>query len=122
MIENLCEYIWNLIPQKDVPKRFIGDMPSLSDEGVALAITDGQEVTSFFGTPNTLARPNLRCFVRTKEYRPGATLSRNVYSSIQGYHDEDVLGIVVQGSTNYLGKNEEKLHEFQTNFKVLVKE
>lgn len=122
MIENLCEYIWNLIPQKDVPKRFIGDMPSLSDEGVALAITDGQEVTSFFGSPDTLARLNLRCFVRTKEYRPGATLSRNVYSAIQGYHDEDVLGIVVQGSTNYLGKNEEKLHEFQTNFKVLVKE
>nr|DAF09629.1 MAG TPA: hypothetical protein [Caudoviricetes sp.] len=122
MIENLCEYIWNLIPQKDVPKRFIGDMPSLSDEGVALAITDGQEVTSFFGSSSTLARPNLRCFVRTKEYRLGATLSRNVYSAIQGYHDEDVLGIVVQGSTNYLGKNEEKLHEFQTNFKVLVKE
>ena len=122
MIENLCEYIWNLIPQKEVPKRFIGDMPSLSDEGVALAITDGQEVTSFFGTPSTLARPNLRCFVRTKEYRLGATLSRNVYSAIQGYHDEDILGIVVQGSTNYLGKNEEKLHEFQTNFKVLVKE
>lgn len=122
MIENLCEYIYNLIPQKDVPKKYIGDMPSLTDVGVSFAIADGTTTTTYFGNQEVLLRPNLRCFVRTKSYKSGATLVQYVYDKLQGYHDDTILGITIQGATNYLGKNEEKLHEFQTDYTILVLE
>ena len=118
----LCEKLWEHIPATISP-RFVGELPSQSDEGVALSPDDGQDNTTFFATSTAIRRPYVQCLIRTKEYSKGEKFGEQVIKSLDGFSDgTTILQVRAQSALMYIGRNEEKLHEFQVMFKILVKE
>lgn len=123
MIEQLCEYLWNLIPSSVKP-RFVGDIPSQSDEGVALSLYGTDMITRYFGTPTTIHSQLVQCKIRTQKYTKGTKFMQQIKQSLDKYHNEKdgILSVLLLDGDNDLGVNEEKLHEFQLTFKILAKE
>lgn len=123
MIEQLCEYLWNLIPSSVKP-RFVGDIPSQSDEGVALSLSGTEVITRFFGSNISLIEQMVQCNIRTKKYEKGTKFMQQVRENLDKYCNEEdgILSVILTEGDNYLGVNEEKLHEFQLIFKTIVKE
>lgn len=123
MIEQLCEYLWNLIPSSVKP-RFVGDIPSQSDEGVALSLSGTEGITRFFGSNISLIEQMVQCNIRTEKYEKGTKFMQQIIESLDKYHNEQdgILSVLLSDGDNDLGVNEEKLHEFQLTFKILAKE
>ena len=123
MIEQLCEYLWNLIPSSVKP-RFVGDIPSQSDEGVALSLYGTEGITRFFGSNISLIEQMVQCNIRTEKYEKGTKFMQQIIESLDKYHNEQdgILSVLLSDGDNDLGVNEEKLHEFQLTFKILAKE
>lgn len=123
MIERLCEYLWNLIPD-NVQPRFVGEIPSQSDEGVALTLGGTGTITRFFGSSTKLIDQIVVCNVRTRKFSKGTDILNTVIEALDNYRSEqdNVLGVLLIDGDSYLGTNEEKLHEFQITFKTIVKE
>lgn len=123
MIEGLCEYLWTRIPDTVAP-RFVGDIPSQSEEGVSLSINNGEDNTVFFATNEVLYRPYVQCLVRTEKYVKGEVLLSQVAQALNKLEDQEngILGVFQLGSASYLGKNEDKLHEFQLTFRCIILE
>lgn len=121
MINNLCEHIATILPELDF-SIFIGDMPSLSDEGVSINLYDGDYNTEFFGMPKSIFRPLIRIFIRSKEYKKGLNTANIIKDTLHKRQDDLISSMLMQGYVMYLGKSEEKLNEFQLNFTVIVEE
>lgn len=123
MIEQLCEYLWNLIPSSVKP-RFVGDIPSQSDEGVALSLYGTETITRFFGSSTSLIDQMVQCKIRTKKYGKGTKFMQQIRDTLDKYYNEEdgILSVILTDGDSYLGVNEEKLHEFQLIFKTTVKE
>ena len=121
MISYLCEYVIQYLPDSIAPK-FVGELPSLSDEGVAVMLSDGDINTMYFGMPETIIRPILKFVIRTKEYSKGAMWSQLLKDTFNRFSTDKIDGMYFSGSILYLGRNEEKLHEFQLIFETIVKE
>lgn len=119
----ILEQIWNLIPSSVKP-RFIGDIPSASEEGVSLTLEGSTEITRFFQPSTRIVSQTVLCNIRTKKYQTGYKYLQSVKKALDSAKDlsNGILSITVQTSDDYVGINEEKLHEFQIIFKVLVEE
>lgn len=118
---NLSEYIVNLIPETVAPK-FVGELPSLSTEGVAIAVFNSGVNTTYFGTPEAIYRPVVRVIVRHKDYPTGCMFAQTIQETLRDYTDETLLSVTAVGTPNYLGRSAEKLHEFQSLYQILLKE
>lgn len=121
MISTLCEHVLQFLPESVTPK-FVGEMPSLSEEGVAVMLFDGQVNTQFFGMKDTLFRPVLKFVIRTSKYKKGAEWSQEIKDTFNRFSSDEVTEMSIVGSPMYLGRTEEKLHEFQLTFQTVVKE
>lgn len=119
----ILEYLWEMIPS-NVKPRFIGDIPSASDEGVSLTMEGSTEITRFFNPSCRLVSQTVLCNIRTKKYTSGNKFLQQVKKALDSKQDETkgILSITLQSSDDYLGINEEKLHEFQIIFKIIAKE
>ena len=121
MIERLGEYIQGILPEEVTPI-FVGELPSLSTEGVAITLYDGNSNTEFLGMPDTIYRPIVQVVIRTQTYDKGAEYAEGIRKALQCFNSDEVLSILQVGSPLYLGRNEQKLCEFQLTFKTIVKE
>lgn len=121
MISTLCEHVLQFLPEYVEPK-FVGEMPSLSDEGVAVMLFDGGINTQFFGMRDTLFRPVLKFVIRCADYKKGAAWMQSIKDTFHQFKSDEIVEMTVVGSPMYLGKTEEKLHEFQVTFQTIVKE
>lgn len=119
----ILEYLWDMIPLSVKP-RFIGDIPSASDEGVSLTVEGSTEIARYFQPACRLVSQTVLCNIRTKKYTTGNKFLQLVKQSLDNKKDEEkgILSVTLQTSDDYLGINEEKLHEFQVLFKAIVKE
>jgi hypothetical protein len=119
----ILEYLWQLIPSSVKP-RFIGDIPSASDEGVSLTVEGSTEITRFFQPATRIVSQTVICNIRTKKYTVGHSHLQKIKKALDSKKDIDnrILSITLQTSDDYLGINEEKLHEFQVIFKIIVEE
>lgn len=118
----ICEYLWEQIPSTVAP-RFVGELPSQAEEGVALSPGEGEENIYYFSQEDTLRKPYVTCYIRTREYTKGEQFSSQVVEALDKFHDDDwILSCTLVGTPTYLGRNEDKLHEFQVVFKIIVKE
>lgn len=125
----LCEHIYSLpvFPQNVIP-RFVGDLPSLSDVGCGIVLLEGVSNLEYFAErehefgESTLFKPLLRFVLRTKTYPRGSEWSDAIRECLHRYHDDFILSCVLRGSPMYLGRNSEKLHEFQLTFSTIIKE
>lgn len=119
----ILEYLWDLIPSAVKP-RFIGDIPSQTDEGVSLTVEGSTEITRFFQPSTRIVSQTVICNIRTRKYVVGDKFLQQVKQALDNNRDEKhgILSITIQTSDDYVGVNEEKLHEFQVIFKILVEE
>ena len=106
----------------------IGDLPSPNVEAVCLIEFDGYYNTQYFGRgPGTMiGHPLVKVVGRSASYQTGeywmdeAKRLLNRYSNVSG--EGSILSITMVGTPTYLGRNNQKFHEFQVTFQVQVKE
>lgn len=119
----VAEKIYDLLPQGW--PLVIGDLPSAADVVVGIVEYDGATSTEYFGMKNTsLFNPIVKIVIRHDTYSTGQAWADEVKNVLHRYHNEDkgILSILMTGTPMYLGRNEQKLHEFQVTFNISVKE
>ena len=119
----VAEKIYNLLPQ-DWPL-VIGDLPSAEDVVVGIVEYDGATSTEYFGVMNkSVFNPIVKIVIRHSMYSTGQAWAEEVKDTLHRYHNEDmgILSILMAGTPMYLGRNAQKLHEFQITFNISIKE
>ena len=119
----VAEKIQGLLPQEW--PLVIGDLPSTSDVVVGIMEYDGATSTEYFGDQNkSLFNPIVKIVIRHTSYPEGQAWADDVKDKLHRYHNEDigVLSCLMVGTPMYLGRNEQKLHEFQVTFNISTKE
>ena len=119
----VAEKIYDLLPQKW--PLVIGDLPSTNETVVGIMEYDGATSTEFFGAFNcSVFEPIVKIVIRHTSYPQGQEWADAVKETLHRYHNEDIgiLSVLMSGSPIYLGRNEQKLHEFQITFNISIKE
>lgn len=119
----VAEKIYDLLPL-EWPK-VIGDLPSTSDVAVGIIEYDGATSTEFFGATNrSVFNPIVKIVIRHSSYPEGQSWADEVKDILHRYRNEDIgiLSILMSGTPLYLGRNEQKLQEFQVIFNISIKE
>ena len=119
----VADKIYDLLPQ-EWPLT-IGDLPSAADTAVSIVEYDGATSTEYFGVSNeSLFNPIIKIVIRHTSYPEGQTWAEKVKDTLHRYHNKDIgiLSILMAGTPMYLGRNEQKLHEFQVTFNISIKE
>ena len=119
----VAEKIYDLLPQEW--PLVIGDLPSTTDIVVGIVEYDGATSTEYFGMESkSLFNPIVKIVIRHNSYPMGQTWSDEVKNVLHRYHNEDIgiQSCLMVGTPMYLGRNEQKLHEFQVTFNITVKE
>ena len=119
----VAEKIYDLLPQNW--PLVIGDLPSTSDVVVGIMEYDGATSTEYFGKASeSLFNPIVKIVIRHDTYSTGQTWSDEVKNVLHRYRNEDIgiLSCLIVGTPIYLGRNAQKLHEFQITFTISIKE
>lgn len=120
-MKEICESILDLLPATVTPK-YVGEMPSLSTEGVAVSEAGVNRSINHFNNYKTVNNKILRFFIRSTSYNFCTDVAAEIHKKLHKYRDEDFLGILDTGDLTYLGRNEQKMHEFQVNYTIMVEE
>jgi hypothetical protein len=119
----VAEKIYDLLP-REWPL-VIGDLPSTSEVAVGIVEYSGATSTEFFGLSScSVFNPIVKIVIRHTSYPMGQEWSEVVKGTLHRFHDESIgiLSILMVGTPMYLGRNEQKLHEFQVTFNISTKE
>ena len=119
----VAEKIYDLLPQ--TWPLCIGDLPSTQDVVVGIMEYDGATSTEYFGVDNSsMFNPIVKIVIRHSSYPEGQSCAEEVKNILHRYHNKDIgiYSCVMAGNPIYLGRNEQKLHEFQITFNISVKE
>lgn len=116
MLEQL---IYDLLPDH-LPKT-IGDLPSTNTNAVAIILFNGAANLEYFQYDTTY-RPVLKIVVRNNSYEAAQQQISDVRNALHRHSDDNFQSIFMQGYPVYLGRDEQKLHEFQVVFNLQVKE
>ena len=102
----------------------IGDLPGTTQDIVCIMLYDGNYNTEYFGKVNdsTIYQPVVKIVVRSADYQKGSQWVKQIKDALHRHTDQYFLSILLVGSAMYLGKSDQKLHEFQETFKIQVKE
>lgn len=117
----IAEKIYDLLPQ-DWPL-VIGDLPSTADIVVGIMEYDGATSTEYFGRDSKSEfKPIVKIVIRHESYSKGQAWSEEVQNVLHRYRNEDIgiQSCLMIGTPMYLGRNEQKLHEFQVTFNISV--
>lgn len=99
----------------------IGDLPGGTSDIVALQLFDGAANEHYF-KHGTVFRPVIKVVVRNHSYEQANVWIQTIKQILNEHSDNYFLSILLSGYPMYLGKNEQKLHEFQVVFNIRVKE
>lgn len=113
------QYIYDMLPS-ELPK-YIGDLPAGAVDAVAIMLFNGSTNLEYFKC-DTIYTPVLKIVVRNSSYEVAQEHIQLVRDSLHKVTDEPFLSILMQGYPVYLGRDEQKLHEFQVVFNIQVKE
>ena len=119
----VAEKIYDLLPQEW--PLVIGDLPSTSEIAVGIIEYDGATSTEYFGTVDTsVFNPIVKIVIRHQTYEKGREWAETVKNTLHRYYDgsNGILSCLIVGTPVYLGRNEQKLHEFQVTFNISIKE
>lgn len=122
MIERVAETVQGLISTIGTTC-YVGDFPGLSAEGVSVRLESGEDASRHFGSVDTsIFRPSVVVTARSASYNTARGWLTSIRDIIDGYTNGATLGIYMQGTATYLGRDDQKMHEFQVYYKTLVKE
>lgn len=113
------QHIYDLLPST-LPK-FIGDLPANIPNAVAIVLFNGAENLSYFQF-DSVFKPIIKIVVRNRSYELAQQQVLIIKETLHKYSDEYFMSIFMQGYPMYLGKDEQKLHEFQLVFNIQLKE
>lgn len=116
----IAETIQALLVGASVPAT-IGDLPSTSHDAVGIELFDGDFNTEYFGgrLGSTIYQPVVKIVVRNKSYEQGKQYIDVIKNALHRYtNGVNILSILLVGSPLYLGRSDQKLHEFQITFSV----
>lgn len=101
----------------------MGDLPATNREAIAIMEFDGDVSTEYFGTKETssIFNPIVKIVVRTASYATGKEWAEQIKELLHRYHDDTFLSIMIVGDILDLGRDPQKLHEFQLTFKTQVR-
>lgn len=119
----VADKIYDLLPE-ELPKN-VGDLPATKDDAVAIIEYDGAISTEYFGTVRETAsvfHPIVKIVARSSSYTQGRDWMELIKQCLHRYHDGYFMSIMLVGNPIYLGRSEEKLHEFQVTFRTQVRE
>lgn len=111
--------IYYLLPA-DLPK-VIGELPGGNQNAVSIVLFDGVGSDHYFAT-GTLFRPVVKLIVRNASYEEAQSQVQQICEVLHKHTDDYFLSIHLSGYPMYLGKGEQKLHEFQIVFNIQLKE
>lgn len=102
----------------------IGDLPAPNVEAIGIVEYDGANSTEYFGPQNdsSLFQPIVKIVLRSKSYEQLKSWVDQTKQKLHRHHDDVILSMLLVGSPLYLGKNDQKYHEFQIVFNTTVKE
>lgn len=127
----VAEKIHELLPQEW--PLVIGDLPATAEDVVGIIEYDGATSTEYFGASDRFAyspiakslfNPIVKIVIRHSSYSTGQSWADEVKNTLHRLHDEysGILSCLMVGTPMYLGRSEQKLHEFQVTFNITVKE
>lgn len=111
--------IYDLLPST-LPK-VIGDLPATATDAVAIILFNGVANLEYFQF-DTVYQPVVKIVIRNSSYEEAQQQISTVKSALHKHSDDYFLSIFMQGYPVYLGRDEQKLHEFQVVFNIQVKE
>lgn len=111
--------IKNLIPES-IPI-VIGDLPGGTNDIAAIKLFDGA-MNEYYFKHGTVFRPVIKIVVRNQSYEQAHEWIEQIKQTLNEYTDDYFVSILLSGYPMYLGKNEQKLHEFQIVFNIRIKE
>lgn len=118
----IAEYIKSLLPS-EWPIT-IGDLPSPNVEAIGIVEFDGSYSVEHFGPQSgcSIMKPLVKLVFRGQSYETLASQVETAKQTLHRYHDDTLLSVMLVGSPMYLGRSEQKYHEFQETFQIQVKE
>lgn len=111
--------IKQLIPA-EIPS-VIGDLPGGSNNIVAIVLFNGSGNEHYFHS-GTVFRPVIKIVVRNSSYEQAKHWIEVIKETLNEHSDDYFLSILLSGYPMYLGRNDQKLHEFQIVFNIRIKE
>ena len=116
------ENLKKLISSKVKLPVYIGEAPSLADECIAVRMLEGSPNANYFGKQPSLYQPFYQTYIRSKSYESGADAAQTIKDVLDGYSKGGLKSVQLVGSVLYLGRSEQKMHEFQLTFTAILKE
>lgn len=118
----IAEKIKALLPA-ELPV-IIGDLPAPNLEAIGILETDGAVSTEYFGPQagSSIFQPIVKIVLRSSSYPTLQSWIEIIKNMLHRYHDETFMSIMLVGAPMYLGRNEQKFHEFQLVFNTTVEE
>lgn len=113
------KHIYDLLPAT-LPK-VIGDLPATATNAVAIMLFNGVANLEYFQC-DTVYKPVVKIVVRNSSYEVAQQQISVIRNTLHKHTDDYFMSIFMQGYPVYLGKDEQKLHEFQIVFNIQVKE
>ena len=115
------QHIKALLPDHLKPSVVIGELPSSPSDAIAVVLYSGAGNAEYFACA-TVCQPVIKIVVRNQSYDQAQQHIESIKKVLHRHHDEYFMSIIMQGYPVYLGRDEQKLHEFQVVFNINVKE
>lgn len=115
------QHIKELLPDDIKKLTVIGELPSVPRNVIAIMLFSGAGNAEYFAC-DTVCTPVIKIVARNQSYEQAKHYIEELKMALHRHHDEYFMSIFMQGYPMYLGKDEQKLHEFQIVFNINVKE
>ena len=117
----LEQHIKQILPEDARQLAYIGELPSAPQDVIAIIMYDGVDSDEYFAA-KSVHRPVVKMVIRNRSYEIAQQLVASIKHALHRYQDDYFLSILMRGYPLYLGKDVQKLHEFQIVFNIQLKE
>lgn len=113
MTEKAMLALQKQITDAGIEHTYIGDLPELQMDCIAIRPVDGYPSTVYLGMPATL-EPLVEVITRAQRYEVGQEMYNAALKATHNYANEEagILQCVVTGSPGYLGRDTEGFGEW----------
>lgn len=99
----------------------LGFLANEPDEAVALYYLEGDDPNVYFEKSTSgISRPRFRIRVRALQYSKAWEQAVAIREALNGFKQDDELGVFADGDIVPLGQDELKRTEFELNYRTLV--
>ena len=116
---DIPEYLRSKLVE-DISSVYIGSWPPHAPNAIAIRLWDGQN-QEYFGQ-RTIFVPTVLFLIRHEEYAPAMGWCKFIKSKFHQYRSDEIAQMSMRGDILHLGRNAERLHEFQMMFNIMVRE